>query len=150
MPKFIIFLALIAIALGAYYFKYGFPKLETENSLAVRMLTIGGKTLEVEIADTLVSRKQGLSGKESLGDNQGMLFVYGEPGNYSFWMKDMKFAIDIIWIDENKKIVDIVKNISPDTFPQTFQPSSPAQYALEVNAGWTDKNFVRMGDLVEF
>jgi len=150
MPKFIIFLALIAIALGAYYFKYGFPKLETENSLAVRMLTIGGKTLEVEIADTLVSRKQGLSGKESLGDNQGMLFVYGEPGNYSFWMKDMKFAIDIIWIDENKKIVDITYNAVPESYPQTFSPKLPAKYVLEVSGLWVEEHGIGIGAVLNY
>ena len=113
-------------------------------------LTIHNITIKVEIADTPISRERGLSGRTSLSDGRGMLFVYSAPGFYSFWMKDMNFPIDIIWIDEAKTIIGITKNISPVTFPETFQPPSLAKYILEVNAGWPDKNLIQIGDLVQF
>ena len=77
-----------------------------------------------------------------------MLFVYDEPDIPSFWMKDMKFSIDIIWIDENNKVVGIEKNINPETYPQTFAPSRQILNVLEVNAGWSDAHSIEIGDKI--
>lgn len=104
----------------------------------------------IEIAGSATSRAQGLSGRESLGEKQGMFFIFEEAELHSFWMKDMLFSLDIIWIDKDFKIVDIDRNITPESFPMLFQPSSPVNYVLEVNAGWTEKNNVRVGDRIEF
>lgn len=136
--------------IGVYYYKTAYSPSDMLNILAVKNLTIRNTTIKVEIADTLTSRKQGLSGRTSLGDGRGMLFVYDTPGFYSFWMKDMSFPIDIIWIDESKQIIGITENVSPDTFPETFRPSNPARSVLEVSAGWSDRNFIKTGDLVIF
>jgi len=65
-------------------------------------------------------------------------------------MKDMQFAIDILWIDENKKIVDITHNAVPESYPSIFQPNSPTKYVLEVNAGWAERNKIAFGENVEF
>lgn len=70
---------------------------------------IGGKKIRVDIADTVVTRTQGLSGRTSLAETDGMLFVFENADRYGFWMKDMNFAIDIIWIDPEKNIVYIEK-----------------------------------------
>ena len=151
MGKVLFFLILVLVAgIATYSLKYGFESLTINSTQNIKSLNIRNITIAVEIADTPVSRKQGLSGRNALGYNQGMLFVYGEPGNYSFWMKDMKFPIDIIWIGKDKRIVDITKNISPETFPETFKSAIPAQYVLELNAGWADNNFIRVDDLVSF
>ncbi len=91
-----------------------------------------------------------MSNREKLAENQGMLFVFDQPDYYSFWMKDMQFAIDIIWIDENKKIVDITQNAESESYPKTFQPSSPAQYVLEVNSFWTGEHGIVVGDVLSF
>lgn len=114
-----------------------------------KTIYINNQGLNVEIADEPREQSQGLSGRASLGDNEGMLFVFTASHIASFWMKDMNFSIDMIWIDEYGKIVGITKNISPDTFPQTFSPSSPIKYVLEVNAGWSDKNNVEVGDYID-
>jgi len=80
-------------------------------------ICIEGKTcFYAEIADTLGERERGLSGKQSLGDDKGMLFIFEEETLPGFWMKDMKFPIDILWIDENKKIVGIEKNMQAGDF----------------------------------
>lgn len=109
-------------------------------------IQIGEANLKVETALTEAERARGLSGRESLREDQGLLFVYDEPGIYSFWMKDMNFAIDIIWIDENKKIIDITHDARPESYPSTFIPQSPAQYVLEVNSGWAERHGVEVGD----
>ena len=79
-----------------------------------------------------------------------MLFIFLIPDKYGFWMKDMKFSLDLIWMDKNLAIVDMTKNLSPETFPAVFSSSSPVKYVLEVNAGWSDRNKIKIGDTVVF
>ncbi len=111
-----------------------------------RLLEIRDTSLYVEIADTPEKRRQGLSGRSKMRDDQGMLFIFDNPASPGFWMKDMFFSIDMIWIDANGFVVGITKNIPPDSFPKTFEPPSPVLYVLEVNAGWADKNNISVGD----
>ena len=85
-----------------------------------------------------------------MNNNEGMLFVFDEQAIQSFWMKDMQFPLDILWIDENKTVVGIERNVSPDTFPQTFSSSQPVVYVLEVNAGWTEMHQVVAGDVLSW
>lgn len=116
-------------------------------------------TLRVEIADNPEDRERGLSGRDSLALNRGMLFVFSEPDNYSFWMKGMKFGLDFIWIKGNK-IVEISKNIKPEDYdPALALPGEPAKNlisknkadkVLEVNAGTADRLGIKTGDSVEF
>ena len=117
-----------------------------------KFLVIGVPSVELkaELADTAEKRTLGLSGREKLGANEAMLFVFADSSIRQFWMKDIKFALDVIWIDENKKIVDITKNALPDSYPRTFSPLLPAKYVLELNAGFTDENKIEIGDRVIF
>ncbi len=110
---------------------------------------IGGRKIPVEVADTAISRMRGLSGRENLPENTGMLFVFDKPGKYTFWMKDMKFAIDIIWI-ENGRVVDIWENAQPPSRGEipSFTPEYPATYVLEVNAGFAKETDINVGDVV--
>lgn len=112
-------------------------------------LLIANSVVNLEIADTLEKRIQGLSGRDRLNNNHGLLFVFEKPDFYGIWMKEMKFAIDIIWLDENLSVVDFKKSITPETFPEVFYPVSPALYVLELNAGFLDENPVKIGDLAE-
>ena len=106
--------------------------------------------LSVRIADTPKTQAQGLSGTDSLPDDQGMLFVFPQDGTYQFWMKDMKYALDILWLDDAGHIVYIKENLSPDTYPASFGPTAPARYVLEVNAGFVAAHNVQLGDIVHF
>ncbi len=112
-------------------------------------MRINNATISVELATTPAAQERGLGGRRNLPENQGMLFLYDKAARYSFWMKNMQFPIDIIWIDENKRVVDITKNLSPATFPNTFQPTKPARYILEVNAGFADRNAIAIGNAVD-
>ena len=102
--------------------------------------------LKIEIADTLEERIKGLSGRESLNENAGLLFVHSEPGIYGIWMKDMLFAIDVIWLDSEYRVVDMAHHVRPDSFPEIFEPSGLALYILEVNAGFAKRNGIEIGD----
>jgi len=96
--------------------------------------------LEIEIADTPEEHMQGLSGRKSLPENTGMLFIFDEPSRPGFWMKDMHFPIDIIWIDEDWRIVKIDENLSPENYPEILDSPILVKYVLEVNAGYAREN----------
>ncbi len=106
--------------------------------------------IDVEVARTAQDRKVGLSGRDEIGEVEGVLFIFDYPDYYSFWMKDMNFEIDIIWIDKNKKIVDLSKNISPETWPNYFQPEREVKYVLEVTGGFVKSNEIKVGERVSF
>ena len=114
------------------------------------VISIGSTEIPVTIADTLAEQEQGLSGTESLESNAGKLFVFNTPGSYGFWMKDMNYAIDIIWIDEYLKIVDISKDLTPQTYPTIFYPPKDIKYVLEVNSGFSTRNNISINQLMKF
>jgi uncharacterized protein len=106
-----------------------------------------GIRIKTDVADTEEERAQGLSGTEFLQDDEGKFFVFERPGYHSFWMKDMIFAIDIIFLDENMIAVDIKKNVEPSTYPnESFEPKTKAKFVLEINAGLSDKYGFSIGD----
>lgn len=141
LSKLLIGLALLA--LGAWIVVYGL------NTTQTPVAKVNRQVIPVEVAQTPGEKQQGLSGRETLPRGEGVLFVYDEPGQYQFWMKDMNFPIDIIWIANDYRVVDITKSLSPDTFPEPFTSSKPAQYVLEVNAGYSDELDIRIGDEFE-
>src|SRR3989338_7215270 len=115
---------------------------------------VGSTDLSVEIADTPSLRKQGLSGHAPLHDDQGMLFIFPVPTTPAFWMLDMKFPLDMVWIGADKKVADITTHVpapAPGTLNSalpTYSPKVPVVYVLEVNAGWAEKHGVKVGDSV--
>ena len=113
-------------------------------------VVIGNAEIKVEIADTPEEMQKGLSNRDNLGGNKGMLFVFSEPGQPVFWMKDMRFSIDIIWI-QGDEIVDIAPNLPvvAGEFLSTYTPREPANYVLEVNAGFAKEHGIKAGDRVE-
>lgn len=113
-------------------------------------LVIGGKVLNARIADTNKLRKQGLSGTPELGEGNAMLFVFKFLGAWSFWMKDMNYPIDILWLDEAKKIVSIKEHATPDSYPEQFFPTAPSLYVIEVADGFVKDHKTKIGDQVLF
>src|SRR3989338_7672062 len=121
-----------------------------ENSLKTAKIIIGGSTWEAELAQTLVEKARGLSYRESLDKDKGMLFFFDPPARESFWMKGMNFSLDMIWIRDNT-VIDITKNAPPlkDSLrPLYYSPKEPADMVLEVNAGQADEFGVKIGDKV--
>ncbi len=112
------------------------------------ILVMGGKTYRYERADTAFLQEKGLSGRKSLQDNKAMIFIFQTPSLACFWMKDMNFPLDIIWLNDKKQIVYMEKALSPKTYPNSYCPSSPAKYVIEVNAGHILSDNIEVGDLV--
>ncbi len=110
-----------------------------------------GQTLTVtaEIADTVVKQNQGLMNRTSLDENAGMLFVFDSEAERSFWMKDTFIPLDILFISAAKEIVSIEENTTPLS-EEAILSSSPAQYVLEVNAGYVASHNVNIGDPLSF
>ena len=124
---------------------------ETNNVLFNQEVLIGNARVFVAIADNPMKRDRGLSGVPSLKENQGMLFLFKDPGIYYFWMKDMNFDLDFIWI-HNNKIVEITENApAPDRsgYLRKYFPSKTIDSVLEVNAGWVQKNKIELGDEIK-
>lgn len=114
---------------------------------------IGTTTIATEVADTNAERSLGLSGRPSLAEGSGLLFVFDVPGTWGFWMKDMQFSIDILFI-ENGTVVTLYEHVSPQTYrqdpPLVFKPKVPATYVLEVPAGFAAGRGITEGARVEF
>jgi uncharacterized membrane protein (UPF0127 family) len=130
---------------------FGTPQPTTIPS---KTISIESKKIQVQIADTKDKRTNGLSGVKSLGADSGMFFVFDTKSSPVFWMKDMFIPIDIIWI-ANEKIVRIDKNVSipdsetPDVKLKTYSTGAPVDYVLEVNAGFSDANSIKVGSTVD-
>lgn len=103
---------------------------------------------QFEIASTTESRTQGLSGRTTVPENYGMLFVFDEPLIQEFWMKDMYVPIDIFWLDTEGVIVGIEQEVSPDSYPQIFRSPTPVQYVLETRAGEARRLELTTGDAI--
>lgn len=124
-------------------------------SLETKTIKVDNTLVNVEVANTESSREKGLGGRNSLAENSGMLFVFDSKGvTVGFWMKDMLIPLDMIWISEGK-VVKIDKNIPapaagiPDDKLTVYNPGQPVDYVLEVNAGFSDKNNIKVGDSVD-
>ena len=119
------------------------------QSLADRVV-IKNAVWNVKIADTEQVREAGLSNIKSLEKNTGMFFIFDTPANQSFWMKDMLFPIDMIFINDKLQVVEIDSDLSPDSFPRIFGSEVLSQYVLEINAGEAKKYDLREGDQLIF
>ena len=107
------------------------------------------KKIVLEFADTALKREQGLSRRDALAANTGMLFVFDSEGIYPFWMPEMKFSLDMIWLDGRYEIVYLAQNVPPATSEADlirYTNAQPAKYVLEVNAGVAETNQLQVGD----
>ena len=105
---------------------------ETQEPTKVSTTTSG---IQFEVVNSPELHEKGLSGRESIPQNYGMLFVFPTPDQYGFWMKGMLTSIDIIWLSDNGTILGIEDTVSPNTYPQGFYPPESVIYVLETRAG---------------
>lgn len=116
-----------------------------------KVVHVGKYQVKAEEAKTSSQQQTGLGGRACIGPNHGMLFTFDKPGRYSFWMKDMKFPIDIAWINTDHKVVGLEKNVAPSTYPNRFvNKDKPAQYVVELQAGRADAIGMTTGTAVNF
>ncbi len=134
----IVFLSVAATALG----EDGAPKFET------RVIEISGKRVTVEVADDDERRAYGLMNRSRLAEDRGMLFVFQTEERRAFWMKNTRIPLSIGYFDKSRTLREII-NMYPQPItvmqPKTYPSRTEAQYALEMNMGWFEKNKIRTG-----
>jgi uncharacterized membrane protein (UPF0127 family) len=115
----------------------------------------GETRLTLEVANDPEERTRGLSARTGLAESAGMLFVWEGVGAHTLWMKDMRFALDFIWLDENKTVIEITRDVSPqpgipDAELARYTPALPSAYVIEMSAGEAGRLGIQTGDVLEF
>lgn len=148
-----LYLILIAILAAVIFFRSGFFNRQPSIKSDEPQISIDSKNFKLLLAKSEDEQIKGLSNREAIDQNTGMLFIFKEKDFYPFWMKNMKFPIDIIYISDNK-VVDIYQNVKPqenetDTSKiRIYRPKEKANYVLEMNAGKAKENNIKIGDEV--
>lgn len=158
----ILLVALIVLALALSWIAPKQPtsvQVPATNTVSVSRATSTPETVQVsfskngdivvvnaEVVRTEEEVTRGLGGRDSLAPGTGMWFAFSSNGRFGIWMKDMQFAIDIIWVDEDLRVVSIEEKISPDTYPEVFYPSRDARSVLEVPAGFVENSHLEVGN----
>lgn len=148
-----IFGLILLILLGALiYVGISSKKEETivQEKTPSSFLSIDKKIIYIEIADTVEEQGQGLSGRDPLPKDRALLFIFEKSDKWGFWMKDMKFPIDMIWLDKNFNVVFIKKNADPKMYPEVYINQTPALYVLEIYSGFVADHSINIGDHLDF
>ena len=146
----VITLIVCAILLIGAMTLFEYAKEKAPRPSDISAVQIGKVSFTVNLALTDAEREQGLSGQTDLAPNTGLLFVFDTPGSYGFWMKDMKFPIDMVWVGENMRVVTTKEGATPESYPQIFYPNAPSMYVIELPAGTMRVNNLSVGDSVKF
>jgi uncharacterized membrane protein (UPF0127 family) len=148
LNKFVVVALLILIAGGLYA---GYI-LSQPPAVTVTRIEFGGVMLSVELAKTPEEQQRGLGYRDYMAPDHGMLFVFNSEGTWGFWMSGMRFPLDIIWFDSQRRAVYVEQGLVPCT-PQScpiYTPTAKAMYVLEVNGGFVQAHNVSLGDMFNF
>jgi uncharacterized membrane protein (UPF0127 family) len=112
---------------------------------------LNGESFSVEVADTGEKQSLGLMFRDSMPQDHGMLFIFPSERAHSFWMKNCRFPLDILYFDKNLSLVNVVKGAKPCRSAQCpgYPSTGPAMYVLELNAGLADELELKSGDRLE-
>ena len=151
-PK-IIILFILLVAAGVVLILYRINRIPT-GVYQTQTIKIASQQIEIYVADTPAKKETGLAAFDQISENQGMIFSFDDATVRTFWMKNMKFAIDIIWIRDDK-IIGIDENIEletnkPDNQLTRYSSVEPSDSVIEVNAGWCQRNNIAVGDKISF
>lgn len=142
----VIILLAISIKFFPYHCNCTAPTQSYNAGLKTENIMLGSTPINVEIADTDASREQGLSDRTSLVDGKGMLFVFDPPQTPGFWMKDMNFALDMVWVGVDNSIIKIDSNVATSTYPNAFFPPNQIKYVIELPANFSDTHTIKVGE----
>lgn len=149
MKKAFIILACGVLIAGGIYIRLSKPAVVSQaSSYNTKKVVLGGTEYTLEVAYTEALRERGLSYRTTLAPQTGMIFVFDTPGVLKFWMKDMNFPIDIIWLDARGEVVHIEHSLSPSTYPESFGPETMTRYVIEINAGEASSLGLKEGDYI--
>lgn len=114
--------------------------------LADSQLVLSGQRYHTTVMRSDKQLQAGLSGTDSLPSDEAMLFVFPRASNWPIWMKDMSYPIDIVWLDDSQRVVHVVKNAQPASYPTQFVPDSPSRYVVELPSGTATRTNIKKGD----
>lgn len=115
----------------------------------IALFAVGERMYSLEVADTDAKRIAGLSGRANIGEHDGMLFIFPTSARHGIWMKDMHFAIDILWLNGDFRVVHTAARVGPETYPTVFRPARPARFVIELPAGTIDELRIERGDILD-
>jgi uncharacterized protein len=125
------------------------PSYSELSPYKIEVVMIKNRPIAVTLAETDQARAQGLMNKDSLRDDEGMLFIFPSSDKYAFWMKNMRISLDIIWIDKDKRIVDIKTRVPPcGEVCESMVPVKEALYVLELRSGSVEDRHIKIGDVI--
>jgi len=152
MKKMLTYLVPVAIIVLAVGFLIWFqPAAKTVLSIHTAEHTYN---LLVDVVRTPKEREQGLMGRSALPEDEGMLFIYETASTSAFWMKDMNFPLDLVFIGSDKSVVEMMGKVPPcqtaDEFCTRYKPNHPSRYVLELAGGFVEKYGIQPGDTVSW
>jgi uncharacterized membrane protein (UPF0127 family) len=150
-----ILISIVTIALAATTSAEAAAALRVSDSRLISIQTPSGINIQAEIADTPQKRATGLMYRDHLKKDHGMLFFFGEPQAWTFWMKNTKIALDLIWLDAKKRVIHIERNVpictrTDDSCPQYRSNSDDAMFVLEIAGGTVDGYKIERGSKLQF
>lgn len=111
----------------------------------IKKVVLGGKTFRLYVADNQMRQSKGLSGLDKMPEDAGMIFIFKNRGFYSFWMKEMNFPLDFVFLDGNLVVYQI-ENVAPSSFPHTFTADKKFDKAIELNSGTISRLKISQND----
>ncbi|MCU0667412.1 MAG: DUF192 domain-containing protein [Patescibacteria group bacterium] len=144
-PYLLISLVVIVLLIAGGWYLY---KKSTETNYI--KADINGQSYYLELADTDALRKRGLSERDGIKENGGMLFDFKQESDWRMWMVQMRFPIDIIWLNSDKMIVHIKNNATPAEYPEVYKSLEPSRYVIELPEDAVEKLKIKVGDNISF
>jgi len=139
------------VVAGVFFLQKKTPATEsTLSSYEYVYGAVNDVAIKLYVADTVEKRVQGLSGVTNLQEDEGMLFVFPDNDTHGIWMKDMYIDLDIIWLNEDAKVVHVERNVSKDTYPKVFESKVRARYVIELHEEVTTKHKIEVGNAFKF
>lgn len=118
------------------------------HTIGVQRAQLGHNTFHLFIADTEVERTNGLSNIKDMASDEGVAFIFKNSGQKVFWMKDMLFPLDFVYI-HNNRVVELKENILPSSYPNTIVNQQPANIVIELSAGQIKQKNIQLNDILE-
>lgn len=145
---FIVFLACFFPAIFIFFSSFTLQKPQFSNYKVLK-IGLGKGNFKLYVADDDKKRESGLSSVNILNPNEGMIFIFESKARHIFWMKDMKFSLDFIFVEE-AKVVDIITSVRPETYPENIQSKFDSDKIIELPAGAVEKYKIKIGDVIKY
>lgn len=146
---YLLYIAVCLIALAVIIW-LGVVFVRQYNHVGFVEAKIANQTYRLEVADTESEREKGLSERNGMASGTGMLFAFKQNGDWRIWMVQMRFPIDVLWLNENKQIIHIKHNATPAEYPEVYKAGQQSRYVIELPSGTAKMLNLKEGDTIRF